>query len=70
MQVDDPWWDFELSQGVAVAWNPSLAGGAKDEDTFLLGADGVEQITRSADWPTAAETSSRCRRPAVLVTAG
>jgi len=33
----------------AVAWNPSITGGAKSEDTALITDDGVEVITRTAD---------------------
>jgi antitoxin VapB len=33
----------------AVAWNPSIAGGAKSEDTALVTAAGVEVITRTPD---------------------
>jgi Xaa-Pro dipeptidase len=37
----------------AVAWNPSIAGGAKSEDTALVSEAGVEVITRTpelAEW--------------------
>ena len=33
----------------AVAWNPSIAGGAKSEDTALVTAEGVEVITRTPE---------------------
>lgn len=33
----------------ALAWNPSITGGAKSEDTILVSADGVEVVTRTAD---------------------
>jgi Xaa-Pro aminopeptidase len=33
----------------ALAWNPSIAGGAKSEDTILVTADGLEVITRTPD---------------------
>jgi antitoxin VapB len=35
----------------AVAWNPSIAGGAKSEDTALVSEDGVEVVTRTASLP-------------------
>jgi Xaa-Pro dipeptidase len=41
----------ELAQTCAVAWNPSITGGAKSEDTALVTADGVEVITRTPDLP-------------------
>ena len=34
-----------------MAWNPSLAGGLKDEDTYLVTAGGVELVTDSSRWP-------------------
>ena len=40
-----------LQQGMAVAWNPSLAG-AKAEDTFLLAERGIENLTVDANWPS------------------
>jgi antitoxin VapB len=41
----------ELAETCAVAWNPSITGGAKSEDTALVTADGVEVITRTPDLP-------------------
>lgn len=43
---------IELQTGMALAFNPSLSG-AKLEDTFLLGADGLENLTLTPDWPSA-----------------
>lgn len=44
--------DYVLEAGMAVAWNPTLPG-AKSEDTFLVGAGGLEWLSRAAesDWP-------------------
>lgn len=48
----------------AVAWNPSITGGAKSEDTALVTADGVEVITRT---PTLPEFDSGVvPRPAIV----
>jgi Xaa-Pro aminopeptidase len=33
----------------ALAWNPSIAGGAKSEDTILTSSHGVEVVTRTPD---------------------
>jgi len=49
-----PFWNLETALGVAIAWNPSALGGAKIEDTYLVGADGLELVTASDAWPTAA----------------
>ncbi|WP_366730529.1 M24 family metallopeptidase [Thermus scotoductus] len=39
-----------LEEGMALAWNPSLAG-AKVEDTFLLKKDGLLNLTEDPSWP-------------------
>ncbi|MDX2006274.1 MAG: M24 family metallopeptidase [Meiothermus sp.] len=39
-----------LEAGMALAWNPTLPGG-KVEDTFLLTADGLENLTPDPKWP-------------------
>jgi len=40
----------QLEQGMAFAFNPSY-GGMKIEDTFLLGPDGLENLTCDPGWP-------------------
>jgi len=40
----------ELEEGMAFAFNPSFAG-LKIEDTFLLGPQGLENITLDPQWP-------------------
>jgi antitoxin VapB len=35
----------------AVAWNPSITGGAKSEDTAIFDGRGVEVITRTPELP-------------------
>jgi antitoxin VapB len=47
---DSPFWDLECRSNVAVAWNPSLGGGAKIEETYLVGTNGFELITDSGAW--------------------
>lgn len=42
----------ELEEGMAFAFNPSFAG-LKIEDTFLLGPDGLENLTFDPGWPAA-----------------
>lgn len=50
----------------AVAWNPSIAGGAKSEDTALVSASGVEVLTRTPDLGEL-ETDAGIARPALVV---
>lgn len=50
-----------IAPGHALAWNPSVAGGGKAEDTYLVGSGGLERLTDSKDWPLLADG-----RPAVL----
>jgi Xaa-Pro dipeptidase len=38
-----------IPASAALAWNPSIKGGAKSEDTILVSADGVEVLTRTED---------------------
>jgi Xaa-Pro aminopeptidase len=42
----------QLTDSSAVAWNPSITGGAKSEDTALVSEDGFEVITRTPELPT------------------
>jgi antitoxin VapB len=63
-QTQSEWWSVPITAGTAIAINPSLAGGAKDEDTFLVTDNGLELITTTGDWPSADDVSPR--RPAIL----
>ncbi len=55
-----------LAEGIAVAWNPSLAG-AKIEDTFAILKDGgLENLTFDPNWPSV-EVEGR-NRPVPLET--
>jgi Xaa-Pro dipeptidase len=67
-QTDSRWWRTQLEARHAVAWNPSLAGGGKCEDTYLVGAAGLEPITSAPGWPLvpAGDRSPMAHRPAVL----
>jgi Xaa-Pro aminopeptidase len=55
----------ELPPACAVAWNPSVAGGGKSEDTVLVTCDGTEVVTRTAVLDEI-ETESGIARPAVV----
>lgn len=65
-QQSSPWWNTPLAVGCAVAWNPSLPGGPKDEDTYLVRERGPEPITVTTDWPMADDQLPA--RPALLIT--
>jgi Xaa-Pro dipeptidase len=60
------WPDVRIEPGHAVAWNPSLPGGAKAEDTYLIHADGLERVTTGLGWPASEGTDSIPPRPLVL----
>lgn len=59
-QVDSRWWTAPISAGTAVAWNPSVAGGGKCEDTYLVHSEGLVRLTETGEWPL------EDGRPAVL----
>jgi Xaa-Pro aminopeptidase len=40
-----------IPESCAVAWNPSVTGGGKSEDTALVTSDGIEVITRTPELP-------------------
>jgi len=63
-QTGSPWWPVPIAAGAALALNPSLPGGAKDEDTFLITEAGPELMTTTNDWPVADEINPP--RPAIL----
>ena len=64
-ETDSEWWAEPIAAGTAFAWNPSLPGGAKDEDTYLTGSSGLELITTTGGWPLVDEGTD-LPRPAVL----
>lgn len=43
--------ETRLSRSAAVAWNPSVAGGGKSEDTALATETGLEVVTRTPELP-------------------
>ena len=64
---ESAFWSVEVAPGHALAWNPSLSGGAKVEDTFLVSDGGLECVTSPVDWPTEEVDGFAEARPAVLV---
>jgi Xaa-Pro dipeptidase len=51
VQRDSRWFSQPIEPGHAVAWNPSVAGGGKSEDTFLVEDDGLRCLTQTDMWP-------------------
>ena len=54
-----------LPEACAVAWNPSVTGSGKSEDTALVTAGGVELLTRTPDLGEL-ETSAGLPRPTIV----
>jgi Xaa-Pro aminopeptidase len=50
-QRESRWYTQPITPGHAIAWNPSIAGGGKSEDTFLIEPDGPRCLTESGTWP-------------------
>jgi Xaa-Pro dipeptidase len=50
--TDNRWFHHQIQLGHAVAFNPSLSGGAKVEDTYLVTRLGLVRITDSAADPS------------------
>jgi antitoxin VapB len=50
-QVESRWFTTPIAPGTALAWNPSVAGGGKCEDTYLVEATGPQRLTDSGEWP-------------------
>jgi Xaa-Pro aminopeptidase len=66
-QVGSRWYDEPIAPGHALAWNPSLPGGAKVEDTYLVtGHGGLAPVTRAPGWPAEPDDGRQPPRPAVL----
>jgi Xaa-Pro dipeptidase len=66
-QVTARWYSEPIAAGHAIAWNPSLPGGAKAEDTYLVAGEGeLAPVTRAPDWPAEPDDGRRLPRPGVL----
>jgi Xaa-Pro dipeptidase len=74
--TESRWLAEPIRPGHALAWNPSLPGGAKAEDTYLVTGDdgsgrGLERVTISGpDWPTLPADGLIPPRPAILQVSG
>jgi hypothetical protein len=64
-QSDSPWYRQRIEPGHAVAWNPSVAGGGKTEDTFLIDDGELRCLTATGQWPELAAVDGR-ERTAIL----
>jgi Xaa-Pro dipeptidase len=56
--TSSPWWERPIEANTAVAWNPSLSGGAKIEDTYVVEVEGLRRVTESGRWPRVAGPAS------------
>jgi Xaa-Pro dipeptidase len=66
-QAGSRWYHQPIAPGHAIAWNPSLPGGAKTEDTYLVTGSGqLERVTCAPGWPTEPDDGRQLPRPAVL----
>lgn len=54
-QSDSRWFAQPLAEGHALAWNPSVSGGGKCEDTYLVTDGGLRRLTDSGRWPLEAD---------------
>jgi Xaa-Pro aminopeptidase len=60
------WYAQRVEAGHAIAFNPSVPGGGKVEDTFVVTADGLRSITDSGRWPMAPPAPGLPARPQIL----
>jgi Xaa-Pro aminopeptidase len=66
-QASSRWYREPIAAGHAIAWNPSLPGGAKSEDTYLVTDGGqLRPVTRAPGWPPEPDDERQPPRPAVL----
>jgi antitoxin VapB len=49
-QTPSPFWHLARGANTAIAWNPSLRGGAKIEETYLVNSE-LELVTKTPSWP-------------------
>jgi antitoxin VapB len=66
-QTGSRWYREPIGAGHSIAWNPSLPGGAKSEDTYLVTGSGqLERVTYAPGWPSESDDGRQLPRPAVL----
>jgi Xaa-Pro dipeptidase len=69
-QRESRWYEQRIEAGHAVAWNPSVAGGGKSEDTFLVDHEGLRCLTATGDWPQADAGHGRMRTAILDIASG
>jgi Xaa-Pro dipeptidase len=69
-QRESPWYRQPIAVGHAVAWNPSIAGGGKSEDTFVIEADGSRCMTDTGSWPQITTGDGRARTAILDIVTG
>jgi Xaa-Pro dipeptidase len=65
-QRESRWFTTPVVAGHAVAFNPSVAGGGKAEDTFLVSSDGPQAVTDTGRWPMSPPAPGLPARPQIL----
>lgn len=65
-QAGSRWYRETIATGHAIAWNPSLRGGAKAEDTYLVTGTELKRVTCAPGWPVEPDDGRRSPRPALL----
>jgi len=66
-QSGSRWYGEQIAAGHALAWNPSLPGGAKVEETYLVTDSGdLTPVTHAPGWPAEPDDGRQPPRPAVL----
>jgi antitoxin VapB len=61
IQHESRWFSQTIEPGHAVAWNPSVEGGGKSEDTFLVEDNGLRCVTQTGAWPLVSVRGGRPR---------
>jgi hypothetical protein len=69
-QRESRWYAQRITPGHALAWNPSIAGGGKSEDTFLVEAGGIRCLTETGSWPQVAVADGLARTAILDITTG
>ena len=69
-QHESRWYAQPIEPGHAIAWNPSVSGGGKSEDTFLVDGAALRCLTDTGEWPQAATVGGRSRTAILDISTG